>query len=91
MVPKKFEHRVSLVLPYCHVVYRAPQGCDDREWYNQAREAGAKIFVSADLDIANLAMNDGLEWVDMPQRFAGNKLVNHLIKQVSKIKRPPCP
>ncbi len=80
-IPKKAEK----ALLHHELVYRAPEGAQDEWWYREAKAFGAECFISQDIDIANLALNDGLTVIRPPHKVGGVNLINFIRKRVSRL------
>lgn len=74
------------------IVFKASAGQPDKEWFDQALEVGADVFVSADLDIARLVEKEydrRLKWLNFPNMpyFEGqaNNFLYNRLKQIEKV------
>lgn len=72
------------------IVFKANTGQPDKEWFDQALEAGADVFISADLDIARLVetvYDKRIKWINFPNMpYSEGKANEWLSNRLTKLK-----
>lgn len=59
----------------------------DHIWFKKAVIAGAELFFSPDYDIENMALNNGISFIRIPQRIGKNELSDYVVQAANSAKK----
>jgi len=70
---KKFGHEVVTIALDAH----------DEMWLNEAHSKRADIYISADYDVENFALNKSKSYIRLPQGLASGLLTDFIVQRVN--------
>lgn len=78
---------VAIELEACgHQVLLCSESEQDKNFFMRAEEFGAELYVSADYDWMNYALDNKKEFLFLPQSFKGWRVTEAILRAARKIK-----
>jgi hypothetical protein len=60
---------------------------NDELWLDVAKRRGANVFISADFDVENFALNRNLDFIRIPQKVGHDEQARRVVQEMEKLRR----